>query len=84
MCVRSEIQQVNIGILWSQSGFIFLRFEYSVSALLIFLNLALYICIMIDVKTGAVNLSVGVQDWELNHCCDVLHPGDMVIILYYS
>lgn len=78
------MQHLNIGVLWSQICFIFLCFEYSVSALLIFLNLALYTCIMIDMKTGADNLSVCVQDWELKQCCNVLHPGDMVITLHYS
>lgn len=35
-------------------------------------------------KTGAVSLSVCIQDCELKQCRNALHPGDMVITLYYS
>lgn len=82
--MRSEVQQLNIGVLWRLSCFIFLCFEYSVSAFLIFLSLALYICIVIDTKKGVVNLSVCMQNCELKQCCNALHPGDMVITLYCS
>lgn len=65
--MRSGVQQLNVGVLWSQSCFIFLCFEYLVSAFLMFLSLALYICIVIDTKTGAVNLSVVVYIYPNFH-----------------
>lgn len=81
--MRSDVQQLNGGVLGSQRGFIFLCCEVLVYSLS-FLGLALKIYVVIGTKMVVITASIYISNCELKQCCNALHPGDITITLYCS